>query len=198
MQEISRRIDLYMIERVGLTGEQTMALRPRYWDQYGTTLRGLMLEYDVDPNEYLKFVHDFPVEDYLKPDPVLARSLEWLPLRKVLFTNASAEHGQRVMEALGISNHFTRIFDIEFLELVNKPDPDSYRAVLGALGVDGEQCMMVDDSPANLRTAASLGMITVQIGPDHSDFRADFAFDSVSGVHHIVADLEARRLISPV
>lgn len=197
MECISSLISRYMVERVGLTPEQTRELRPRYWQQYGTTLRGLMQERGVDPKDYLPFVHDFALDEYLGPDPVLAQALRLLPLEKVIFTNASVDHSRRVMATLGIEDQFSRIFDIVFVDYVSKPDPNSYRKVLGALNTSGKQCMMIDDNPANLRTAAALGMVTVHVGQGQSEIDPDFALRTVSEIHSVVPALVARGMLAP-
>ena len=197
MRHITRLITRYMVERVGLTPEQTKELRPRFWQQYGTTLSGLMQEFDVDPGDYLPYVHNFPVEECLSNDPRLAQALQLLPLEKVIFTNASAAHARRVTSFLGIEDQFRHIFDIAFVDYVSKPDPESFRKVLRALEVEGKQCMLIDDNPANLRAAAALGMVTVHVGPEQSNHDSDFALRSASQIHDVVPELVARGLLLP-
>ena len=197
MRHITRLITRYMVERMGLTPEQTKKLRPRYWKQYGTTLGGLMQEFDVDPGDYLPYVHDFPVEECLQADPRLAHALQLFPLEKVIFTNSSTAHARRITTFLGIEDQFSRIFDIAFVDYVSKPDPQSFRKVLRALEVEGKQCMLIDDNPANLRAAAALGLVTVHIGPEHSDHDSDFSLRSASQIHEVVPDLIARGLLPP-
>jgi len=195
MRHITRLINRYMVERVGLTPEQTKKLRPRYWQQYGTTLGGLMQEFDVDPRDYLPYVHNFPVEECLSTDPGLGQALQLLPLEKVIFTNASAAHSRRVTASLDIEDQFSHTFDIAFVDYISKPDPDSFRKVLKALKVEGKQCMMIDDNPANLRTAAALGMVTVHVGPEQSKYDSDFAIRSASQIRSVVPELVDRGLL---
>jgi len=196
MQQLSHRIDRYMIERVGLAPEYARDVRPSYWRTYGTTLRGLMQEHDVDPTDYLAFVHDFRVDQYLAPDPILAQSLRAFPLEKVIFTNSSADHCQRVMEALGIREQFTRVFDIVSVGYRNKPDSASYHSVLLALEADGGECMMIDDNLANLRAAGALGMTTVHVGPERQDVVSDFALRRASQIGTLVPKLVAQGLLN--
>ena len=33
-------------------------MRAEYWKKYGTSLAGLMQNYEIDPNDFLKVVHD--------------------------------------------------------------------------------------------------------------------------------------------
>ncbi|HAI87258.1 MAG TPA: pyrimidine 5'-nucleotidase, partial [Firmicutes bacterium] len=71
----------------------------------------------------------------------------------------------RVLSALGVSiSHFECIFDFEAAGCCPKPDPEAYRRILRRLGASGDQCMLVEDNPRNLRTARSVfGMSTVLV-----------------------------------
>jgi hypothetical protein len=59
-----------------------------YYRRYGTTLRGLMEEHGIQPDDFLEYVHDIdhsPVE----ADPRLGDAIERLPGRKFILTNGS-------------------------------------------------------------------------------------------------------------
>jgi putative hydrolase of the HAD superfamily len=174
MDTISQRINAYMAERLGMDEALIGQLRPRYWKEYGTTLRGLYVELGADPEDYLAYVHGFSVRDMLAPNAELDQVLGRLPWRKVILTSASGDHAHRVLTALGVRQHFERIFGIEDTGYVCKPHPSAYRTVLDSLGVGAEDSIMLDDSIANLRAAGALGMLTVLVGStDHED-GADF------------------------
>ncbi|MCS6911149.1 MAG: pyrimidine 5'-nucleotidase, partial [Anaerolineales bacterium] len=130
---IGERITLYMCERLGLSLEAARALRLRYRQQYGVALAGLLAEHAISPDDYLAYVHDLPLPDYLKPDPQLNAMLSRLPLTKAILTNADADHARRVLEQLGIARHFETIIDIRVLGFVNKPRPEAYERALALL-----------------------------------------------------------------
>jgi putative hydrolase of the HAD superfamily len=161
---IDERIDAFMVGRLGIGNEEVAALRTAYRDSYGVTLGGLMAHHGVDPAEYLAFVHDVPLADYLRPDAGLADALDRLPGERVVFTNGSEGHARAVLGRLGVEGRISAVFDIGFMDYVPKPRPHGYRKLLGVLGADAGQCWMVDDLPANLDTARSLGMHTVLCG----------------------------------
>ncbi len=164
MQEIGRRITLYLTERLGFNPAEAALLRKRFWIQYGTTLRGLQLEYDVDADDYLHFVHDVPLQDYIAPSPALDAMLGRIPLSKVIFTNADERHARRVLACLGVANHFPLILDIRAVQFCSKPDPLAYQYVLQALRAEGPECILVEDNARNLRPARQLfGMTTVLV-----------------------------------
>jgi putative hydrolase of the HAD superfamily len=158
------RIDQFLIEKMGFAPDDVPTLRSRLFQQYGTTLRGLQIEYQVDMDDYLRFVHDAPLEDILSPDPELDQVLHALPQRKVIFTNAYAPHAYRVMEILGVQDHFDQIIDIYVIHPYCKPEVEAFRKALAFINEAPEDCLLIDDNPANLDTAQALGMGTISVG----------------------------------
>jgi len=163
---IDQRICRYMNEVVGIPREDVDGLRRSYWQRYGVTMRGLMRHHGIDPEDYLAYVHDVDVTERLRPDPGLRRALEAIPLRRVIFTNSSADHSERVLAALGLTDTFEQIFDIRVADYLPKPYPEPYHAVLSRISVSADRCIMVEDAPENLRTAKELGMGTILVGND--------------------------------
>jgi putative hydrolase of the HAD superfamily len=167
MQEIGVRINRYLIENLHLPQEQANELRKRYYNQHGTALRGLVVERpDVDPEDYLHYVHDIRLTDYLGPDPALAEMLRSIPLTKVIFTNATVEHAQNVLNILGIADQFADIVDVRRVEYVSKPNVDAYARLLNILHARGEECILVEDSVRNLLPGKALGMTTILVDSD--------------------------------
>ena len=166
---IRKRIDFYMVERLGFAMEEVPDLRHRLWSQYGTTLRGLQTEYDVDMKDFVTFVHNVPIAEVLDPDPILEESLAALPQRKFIYTNSDITHTQRITKRLGILHLFEGIIDIYAMAPYCKPQPESFDIALAACGEPPERCLLVDDSPRNLDAAQALGMTTVSIGEQIHD-----------------------------
>ena len=106
--------------------------------------------------------------------------LSRLPLRKVVFTNADASHARRVLARLEVSRHFERIIDIRSLEFVNKPRGRAYVKALGLISASPEECVLVEDSPFNLKPARRLGMITVLVGSDDAADGADYRINRIT------------------
>lgn len=168
-EQVRIRIDRFLIEEMHFPPEEVTALRSRLFRQYGTTLRGLQIEYAVDMDHYLDFVHDVPLEDLLSPDPELDQVLRALPQRKFIFTNASAHHAHRVINLLGLQGHFERIIDIYVIHPHCKPEVEAFHTALALINEDPARCLLIDDTPANLVTARSLGMATVSLGLHRHD-----------------------------
>jgi len=179
MAAIGQRIHQYIQERVGLDPVGARDLRRHYLQTYGTTLRGLQVHYNIDTDEYLSYVHDVPLGDYLKPDKALDRVLTEIQAEKIVFTNATTEHARRVLRFLDVEHHFSRIVDLRATNYENKPRPGAYQCVLDILGAEPEECLMVEDSLRNLRPAKELGMVTVLVNGSGGD-GVDFAIDDVS------------------
>ncbi|MDY0212405.1 MAG: pyrimidine 5'-nucleotidase [Desulfuromonadaceae bacterium] len=160
---IDVRINSYMRDVVGIESTRVDYLRRHYWNKYGVTLRGLMHEYGTDAEHYLEYVHDIDVSSRLGPNPELKRSLSALSERCFVFTNGSSDHARRVLNCLDIADCFEHIYDIRVSNYVPKPQSDPYRAALAHSGMRGNECIMVEDSLPNLRTAAQLHMATILV-----------------------------------
>lgn len=188
MQEISERMSEYMVTRLDVPRDDVDRQRKDYWARYGTTLRGLYIERQIDPHDFLDFVHDVNVAKYLAPDVRLQAMLERLPQTKSIFTNAPGEYARRVMCALGVEKHFVELFDIHFIEYASKPNQHAYDKVVAALPVAPAECLMIDDTARNLVPAKKLGMTTVWLtgtedrhGVDGKE-SADFVIQSIYDV----------------
>ena len=166
---VGDRIDQFLIEEMGFPANEVTGLRSRLFHQYGTTLRGLQIEYEVEMDFYLDYVHDVPLDHILSPDPELDQMLHHLPQRKVIFTNAYAPHAHRVINILGVQDHFDRIVDIYAIYPHCKPEVEAFQTALALIKEDPRDCLLIDDNPTNLVTAQSLGMRTVSIGKHRHD-----------------------------
>ncbi len=158
---IDVRINCYMEEIAGIAAADVDGLRRRYWRDYGATLQGLIRHHDIDPEEYLDYVHAVDVASRLLPDPSLRELLAETTTPCYVFTNGSRGHADRVLGTLGLADLFVDVFDIRIAGYQPKPNPDPYRQVLKVLQLEGYDCAMVEDQPQNLKTAKAFGMTTV-------------------------------------
>jgi putative hydrolase of the HAD superfamily len=164
---IGDRISRFMTERVGIPPDRAPGLRAYYFKTYGTTLNGLIVHHQVDPAEYLDYVHDVPVETMVQPDPALRTMLTDLPQKRVVFTNANRAHAERVMRCLGVEDQIDLVVDIFATDMLNKPELAAYqRAMALSEETDAEACVIVDDLVRNLRPAGLLGMTTVLVAEE--------------------------------
>jgi putative hydrolase of the HAD superfamily len=192
MRAISERISLYMIKRLGMDPDIVPGLRRSYWEQYGTTSRGLQLLHGLDVPDYMDFVHDLPLEKYIGPDPALDSALASLEQRKVIFTNATAGHAYDVLRVVGVGHHFDAVYDAMFAGNEGKPAQGAYLRMLDDLRTSGDVCLMVEDSARNLRPAKSLGMTTVLVDPPSgADVEGvDYIIDRVADIARVVREVD--------
>jgi putative hydrolase of the HAD superfamily len=193
MHEISARMNEYMITRVGIAPDDVTRARKDYWERYGTTLRGLYIERQIDPQDFLRFVHDVRIENYLRADARLDAMLTELPQSKAVFTNAPGDYARRVLRALGVAKHFGEIYDINFIEYQSKPTAFAYDKVIAALPVRADVCAMIDDTARNLLPAKQRGMRTIWLTSDGKDGNVegvDAIVETVYDVARTVQDLD--------
>lgn len=185
--EIRARINAYLRERMGFSPEQIESVREKYFREYGTTLRGLQANHQVDMDDYLAYVHDVPLEDHLQPDPALRAALESIPARKLIFTNADCAHAGRVTRVLGLEGVFDGCIDVHAIAPHCKPMPGSFERALAAAGdPDPHRCVLLDDQGRVTRAARALGMYTVLVGRDEPGFEADEALTSLVDLPELV------------
>ena len=162
---IKDRMTLYMIERVGIPADDVPFLREQYFKMYGTTLRGLQERHHVDKEDFLAFVHDLPLKDYLTPNPLLREVIGSLPTRNVVFTNADVAHARRVLTALELDDLFETVVDVNTVEPYCKPMPESFAIAMDlADEPDPRKCVMIDDLPRTTRAALNVGMASLLYG----------------------------------
>lgn len=188
MRAIGQRITEYIERYLGLSPDEAAALRRRYVREYGTTLRGLRRHHTIDTDQYLSFVHDIPIEDLLSPDPRLDAALESIDAEKAIFTNATREHAERVLGALGIRRHFSHIIEVRDVGMEGKPDPQAYCRLVEILGTTPARILLVEDNVRNLLPAKAMGMTTVLVDGD-GEGKVDFVIDGAWQIGTVYAAL---------
>ncbi len=162
--QVDTRIRDYVGRLLSVDAAEAHRVQKDYYKRYGTTLRGLMEEHGIAPDDFLAYVHDIdhsPVE----PDPVLASAIARLPGRKFILTNGSRAHAEKVAARLGFTDHFEDIFDIVSSELLPKPARQTYDRFVAATGIVPGRAAMFEDLSRNLEVPAALGMTTVLVVP---------------------------------
>jgi putative hydrolase of the HAD superfamily len=175
----------FIAERLDLSPEAALVLQKTYFREHGTTLRGLMTVDRIDPDDFLAYVHEIDLS-CVPPDPVLVAALAALPGRKIVHTNGSVRHAERLLEHLGIAGSFCGIVDIAAAGYEPKPALAGYQELLRRHRVTPAAAIMFEDMAKNLVPAAALGMTTAWIRGG-----ADWATAGSAGghIHHVVDDL---------
>jgi len=160
--QIDHRMKAYLSTFLDVNEQEAYRVQKKYFRDYGTTLRGMMINHAMDPGPYLDYVHDVDVSVIPKA-PNLDAALARLEGRKIIFTNADLGHAERVLNQLGVTDHFDAIFDIKDAHFVPKPEPEVYEQLIKRFNIDPKRAVMVEDIARNLEPAAQLGMATVWV-----------------------------------
>jgi putative hydrolase of the HAD superfamily len=188
--QIDRRIGAFIAEFLGLPPEEARKVQKEYFRAHGTSLRGLMLEHGVDPTRYMDYVHDIDITAVPR-NFQLGLALAELPGRKLVFTNGSVKHAQRLLDHLGINDHFAGIFDVEAAGWLPKPERRAYETLVARYEVEPTRAALVEDIARNLEPAAEMGMTTIWVRGDPTRLGLEAGEETPPHVHHVVDDLAA-------
>ena len=183
--QVDVRIQQFVMELLDAPPDEARAIQKKYFHEFGTTLNGLMRNHGVEPEEFLDFVHDIDVTP-VPPNPALDRILHRLPGRKLVYTNGSVAHAERVMDRLGVTGHFDGVFDIIAADYVPKPEPAAFDRFVETFEVDTPRAVMFEDIARNLAPAHARGMTTVWLRSDH---HWSGGSEDEEHVHHAIDDL---------
>ena len=160
--QIHKKMGEFISNNLNLNLEQAKKLQKKYFIINGTTLRGLMINHKINPNEFLEYVHNINF-DIIKPDKKLNNLLNKIPGKKIVFTNADSTYVKKILNKLNLNETFDDIFDIEKADYIPKPDIKTYKKLIKTYGLDVKKTILFDDIPNNLIPASNLGVTTVQI-----------------------------------
>ncbi|HTT80056.1 MAG TPA: pyrimidine 5'-nucleotidase [Stellaceae bacterium] len=184
-EQVQRRMTEYICARLSLAPGAAAELRRRYFREHGTTLRGLMTVDRIDPHEFLAFVHDIDLAG-VPPDPPLVAAIGRLRGRKIVHTNGSQRHAERLLDHLGLRGAFSGIVDIVAADFDPKPALAGYRLLLRRHAVAAPSALMIEDIARNLAPAAELGMTTAWLRSAEDWAAAEAEADYIN---HVVDDL---------
>ena len=158
--QVSKRMTEYISQKLDLSLEKAKELQTNYFHKYNTSLNGLMIHHDINPQEFLKYVHDINL-DFLKKDLKLRKELIELKTKKFVFTNGSHEHASNITKTLGISDLFDGFFDITDCNFIPKPSIEPYKKLINKFNIKPSETVFIEDIAINLEPAKKLGMKTV-------------------------------------
>jgi putative hydrolase of the HAD superfamily len=191
-EQVDTRIRDYIADFLKVGKEEAFRLQKDYYKRYGTSMRGLMTEHGMKPDDFLDFVHQVD-HSPLEPNPALGTAIETLPGRKLILTNGTRRHADAVLARLGLTTHFEDVFDIVAAELEPKPSAPTYDRFLARHGVDPAKSAMFEDLARNLAVPHTLGMTTVLVVPQNTRdvFREAWELEGRDAPHvdHVTDDL---------
>ncbi len=191
-QQVDERIRDYISTFLKVAKEDAFRIQKDYYKRYGTSMRGLMIEHGMHPDDFLDYVHRID-HSPIEPNPALGAALERLAGRKLILTNGTRKHADAVMRRLAVHEHFEDVFDIVAAELAPKPMAQTYDRFLARHGVDPRKAAMFEDLARNLAIPHALGMTTVLVVPERTRevFREGWELEGREAphIHHVTDDL---------
>jgi len=191
-QQVDKRIGEFISAYLKISEKEARVIQKDYYRRYGTSMRGMMTEHGVRADDYLAYVHQID-HSPLEPNPEMGAAIAKLPGRKLVLTNGSTDHAEKVLQRLGIDSHFEAVFDIIAAELEPKPAAQTYHKFLRSHDVDASKAAMFEDLARNLVIPHQLGMTTVLVVPDGTRevVREDWELEGrgASYVDHVTDDL---------
>jgi putative hydrolase of the HAD superfamily len=149
--------NLLQVDRV-----EARRVQKDYFVRFGTTLQGLIKLHNIDPEDFLNFVHDIDLSP-VGENPELAEKLGSLTGRKFVFTNGDVPYATRVLERIGVARHMDGIFDIAKAGYIPKPNAQAYDHFIREYDINPKNAVMFEDMARNLIPASKLGMTTVLV-----------------------------------
>ena len=158
--QVSKKMTEYIAKKLNLDLKEAKELQANYFHKYNTSLNGLMIHHEINPDEFLKYVHDINL-DFLEKDLVLRKELLKLEAKKIVFTNGSNDHVANITKHLGIDDLFDGVFDIVDCNFIPKPAIESYEKLSKKFNINPNETLFIEDIAKNLEPAKKLGMKTV-------------------------------------
>jgi putative hydrolase of the HAD superfamily len=190
--EVDTRMGEFIAKYLGVPFAHARHLQKSYYRQFGTTLAGLMRVHKMDPETFLAYVHDIDLSA-VQAAPELKAAIAALPGRKLIYTNGSRMHAERVAAKLGVLDEFEDICDIIACEYVPKPEAGAFDRMVRRHGVTSQQAAMFEDLPHNLEVPHVLGMKTVLVHSSYHDHPVQLEIERwetlPAHVHHLTRDL---------
>jgi putative hydrolase of the HAD superfamily len=190
--QVDRRMGEFIANYLEVVPDEARRIQKHYYRTFGTTLAGLMKQHGVRPTDFLDYVHDIDLSP-IQPAPDLAEAAKSLPGKRLIFTNGSRWHAERVADKLGVLHLFDDIFDIASSDYIPKPTRHAFDSFCTAHGITPDRSAMFEDLPHNLETAHALGMVTVLVQSSYADHPAQRTVSRdrplPPHVHHLTDDL---------
>ena len=198
-EEIFSQIDLkmksFISTELNVTLEKAYIIQKKYFLKYGTTIRGLMINHNIKPSFFLKYVHDINLKP-IKKNLDLKSELKRFKGKKIIFTNGTTEHAINVLKKVGVFKEIDNIFDIKDADYIPKPALLTYKKVVNKFKIIPHNTIMIDDIKANLVTAKKLGIGTVLVKKKPSQLNKNIIDYSFSDIASIIKKINNKEIFN--
>ena len=166
--QIKIKMSNYIMKLLDVDEATAEKIRAEYWKKYGTSLAGLMQNYKIDPNDFLKVVHDIDFS-MLPKDLDLLDALNNLPGRKLVYTNGTVPYAREVLKYRGVLSVFDEIYGIEDAAYIPKPFPEAFEIIFSKAKIVPNRSAMFEDEERNLEVPFKLGLKTILVSDVQSN-----------------------------
>ena len=129
--------------------------------------------------EYLEYVNKMTSEEIL---PGVNDLLNFLEVNDIKYALGSAsKNAPLILEKVGLLNRFTAIVDGNDVSKA-KPDPEVFLIGAKKLGINPENCVVVEDAIAGIEAANAAKMISIGIGDASVLNEADYVFKDMTAI----------------
>jgi len=160
--QVDKKMSKFISEKLNVSLVEAKKIQKNYFEEYNTTLNGMIKHHKIDADEFLEFVHNVDLS-FLNKNEFLEEEIKKLKGKKIIFTNGSKAHALNVTKRIGIDRLFDGIFDIRDCDFIPKPSIEPYKKLVENYKIEPQYCIFFEDIARNLKPAYELGMKTVWI-----------------------------------
>lgn len=165
---IHRRMEVFIADKLGVSVEEGSRIQHAYWARYGATFLGLQKHHGIAPEVFFDATHRFDLSKEMPSDfsrEKLRDGLSALSGERILVTNGPKCYVEALLPLLGVRDLFDAVVSADEMRVAGswrcKPDALLFSFLAAKYRTKPQYCAFVEDSPANLKTAKKLGMLTV-------------------------------------
>jgi beta-phosphoglucomutase len=131
-------------------------------------------------NYYLEFIHEITPGDLLPGALELLKEIQAAGIKCAI--GSASKNTNEVLERLGILGFFDAIATGYSVER-QKPAPDLFLYAASSMGLNPNECIVVEDAAAGVEAALAGGFHTLGLGPRERVGKAEQVFPSLDGVN---------------
>ena len=172
-----------------ISHKEAEILRDELYFKYGSTMDGLIDLYNINGQDFIKYIDEIDISNYSVDLPLKKKLLELKIKGKNLyvFTNASKYHADRVLKQLELFELFDGIVTLECTGLIPKPQLKAFEYIKEEWNIDFNDSVFFEDTAHNLIPAKKLGMQTVLV---HAiDDKSSLDFEKNKEIDFYVEDI---------
>lgn len=187
LYSMDKNITQFVMNSMDVEWEEANRLRKSWWKEYGTTLAGLRVHCDINPDEFFDFIHSGERIKRPKFNQKKVDFLKRIKGQRHIFTNGRRDWVDAGLKSMKLEDMFCKILDIKTLKWQGKPFQYAYDFADKFFNLNGSEVVFLDDSIDNLKIAKEKKWTTILIGSEFCD-EVDFSVDDLLDLEKILED----------